>query len=66
MEDIMRMASNYGFPMVVAAYVLVRLEPVIKELQRAVNLLTLVVAKQSDIDVIEEMRQMECRKKDCL
>ncbi len=57
MEEYMKLAANYGFPMVVAGYLLVRLEPLIKELQKSINLLTLVVAKQSDVDV-EQMRQI--------
>ncbi|WP_027365056.1 YvrJ family protein [Desulfotruncus alcoholivorax] len=57
MEEIMKLAANYGFPMVVAGYLLVRLEPLIKELQKSITLLTLVVAKQSDVDV-EQMRQI--------
>ncbi|AQS60253.1 YvrJ family protein [Desulforamulus ferrireducens] len=57
MEEYMKLAANYGFPMVVAGYLLVRLEPLIKELQKSITLLTLVVAKQSDIDV-DKMRQI--------
>ncbi len=44
MEDMLRLAANYGFPMVVAGYLLVRLEPVIKELQKSITSLTVVVA----------------------
>ena len=47
MEEYMKLAANYGFPMVVAGYLLVRLEPLIKELQKSITLLTLVVARQS-------------------
>lgn len=57
MEEIMKLAANYGFPMVVAGYLLVRLEPLIKELQKSITLLTIVVAKQSDIDV-EQVQQI--------
>ncbi len=57
MEQAFQLIGNYGFPMVVAGYLLVRLEPVIKDLQKSITLLTLVVAKQSDID-IEQMRQI--------
>ena len=48
MEEMLKLAANYGFPMVVSLYVLVRLEPVIKELQKSIMLLTMVVARQSD------------------
>lgn len=57
MEELMKLAANYGFPMVVAGYLLVRLEPLIKELQKSITLLTLVVARQSDVDV-EQMRRI--------
>ena len=57
MEELMKLAANYGFPMVVAGYLLVRLEPLIKELQKSISLLTLVVARQSDVDV-EQMRRL--------
>lgn len=50
-EEMMKLSANYGFPMIVAGYLLVRLEPLIKELQKSILLLTLVVAKQSDIDL---------------
>ena len=44
--EIVGVIANYGFPMVVAGYLLVRLESVIKDLQESVSLLTLVVARQ--------------------
>lgn len=44
MEELLKLAANYGFPMVVAFYLLVRLEPIIKELQKSVTILTVVVA----------------------
>jgi len=52
-EDILKLTANYGFPMVVAGYLLVRLEPIIKDLQKSINSLTIVVAKQSGIEVEE-------------
>lgn len=48
--------ANFGFAAVVAFYVLVRLEPAIKELTRSVNLLTIVVAKSNNIDLEETKR----------
>lgn len=50
MEELFKLAANYGFPMVVAGYHLVRLEPTIKELQKSITCLTIVVARQSDMD----------------
>ncbi|WP_435050947.1 YvrJ family protein [Desulfotruncus arcticus] len=57
MEELMKLIANYGFPMVVAGFLLVRLEPLIKELQKSITLLTLVVARQSEVDV-EQMRRI--------
>ncbi|HWQ71816.1 MAG TPA: YvrJ family protein [Desulfitobacteriaceae bacterium] len=57
MEEFCRLAANYGFPMIVAGYLLVRLEPVIRELQKSITSLTIVVARQSgmDMDEIDEI-----------
>jgi hypothetical protein len=41
---------SFGFSMVVAGYLLVRLEPVIKDLQKSISLLTIVVARQGEVD----------------
>lgn len=53
MEEMFKLAANYGFPMVVAGYLLIKIEPVMKDLQRSINSLTIVVARQSGIDVEE-------------
>ena len=53
MEEMVQLAANYGFPMVVAGYLLVRLEPVIKELQKSIVSLTIVVARQSGMEFEE-------------
>ena len=55
MEELLKIFGNYGFPMAVSAYLLVRLEPLIRELQKSVALLTVVVARQGDVD-LEEAR----------
>jgi len=57
MEELLKLAANYGFPMVVAGYLLVRLEPLIRNLDKSITLLTMVVAKQSNIDV-EQVQQI--------
>ena len=49
LEEVFSLIANYGFPMVVAGYLLVRLESVIKELQESVSLLALVVARQGGV-----------------
>ncbi len=51
MEELLLSLGNYGFPMVIATYLLVRMEPLIRELQKSVTLLTVVVARQSDVDL---------------
>lgn len=53
MEELFKLASNYGFPMVVAGYLLLRLEPTIRNLQKSINLLSLIIAKQNNIDLEE-------------
>ena len=57
MEEIAKLAANYSFPMMVAGYLLVRLEPVIKELQKSITSLPIVVARQSDMEV-EEIKEI--------
>jgi len=52
-EEIFKLAANYGFPMVVAGYLLIRIEPVIKDLQKSINSLTIVVARQSGLETEE-------------
>ncbi|MFA7468530.1 MAG: YvrJ family protein [Desulfotomaculaceae bacterium] len=59
MEEMMKLAANYGFPMVVAGYLLVRLEPLIKELQKSITLLTVVVARQGGVDYEDARRLIE-------
>lgn len=53
MEEIFKLAANYGFPMVVAGYLLIKIEPVMKDLQKSINSLTIVVARQSGLDAEE-------------
>ncbi|MFW6030618.1 MAG: YvrJ family protein, partial [Halanaerobiales bacterium] len=45
----LRLASSYGFPMVVAIYLLVRIEPLIRSLTRSVDTLTMMIALQSGV-----------------
>jgi len=53
MDEIFKLVSNYGFPMVVAGYLLIRLEPIIRELQKSITVLTVVVARQGGMGVEE-------------
>ena len=62
MEELLRLASTYGFPMVVAFYLLIRLEPLIRELKESVSLLTVVVARQGGVDIEEARRIVGCGK----
>lgn len=39
--------------MVVAGYLLIRLEPVIKDFQKSINSLTIVVARQNGLEIEE-------------
>ncbi len=50
MEEFVTIVSNVGFPIAVAAYLLIRLESVIKGLQQSITSLTLVVAKQNNVN----------------
>lgn len=50
MEEFVTIVSNVGFPIAVAAYLLIRLESVIKGLQQSITSLALVVAKQNNVN----------------
>lgn len=56
LDELVTQVANYGFPAIVAAYVLVRIEPTIRELTKTVSVLTIVVAKSvgMDLDTIKE------------
>ncbi|PHJ37533.1 hypothetical protein P378_14700 [Desulforamulus profundi] len=58
MEEFFKMVSNYGFPIVVSGHLLIRLEPIIKDLQRSIDMQTLVIAKYMDVDV-DKLRQIK-------
>ncbi|MBU4515580.1 MAG: YvrJ family protein [Eubacteriales bacterium] len=59
MDDLLLVIGNYGFPMVVASYLLVRLEPCIRGLERSISLLTVVMARQGGVDVDDARRILE-------
>lgn len=61
-EEFFKLLTNYGFPMVVAGYLLVRLEPTIKELQKSIASLTIVVARQSGMYMEEVNAILNCKK----
>ena len=49
-EAITHFIGQVGFPIFVAVYVLMRLEPTINRLNDTVKVLTIITAKQSGID----------------
>ncbi|MBS3970939.1 MAG: YvrJ family protein [Clostridia bacterium] len=59
MEEFLFAASNFGFPVVVASYLLIRIEPTLKNLQKSIALLTFVIAKQSEIDIKQAQQIIE-------
>lgn len=63
-EEFFRLASNYGFPMIVATYLLLRLEPTIKSLQKSITVLTIVVAKTNNIDYNEAKKMVNGKGED--
>ena len=48
--------SQVGFPIFVAVYVLMRLEPTINKLNDTVSILTIITAKQSGVDYEQVIR----------
>ena len=59
MCDIVNFIQQVGFPIFVAVYLLIRLEPTVHKLDKTIRVLTLVIAKdngydESDIDRLEE------------
>ncbi len=46
MEQMLSYASSYGFPMVVAAYLLVRIEGRLETLAASINDLTQIIAER--------------------
>jgi hypothetical protein len=55
-DDIIKFIQAVGFPIAVAAYVLIRLEKTQAELIRAVNALTNVISRQG-FNTIDEHRK---------
>lgn len=63
MEDMVEMLAQFigqvGFPIFVAVYVLIRLEPTINRLNDTVKVLTIITAKQSGVDYDGVLREYE-------
>ncbi|GAE36452.1 YvrJ family protein [Halalkalibacter akibai] len=49
MDEIVTLISNVGFPITVASYLLIRLEPVVKDLKESISGLTLLIGKQNEV-----------------
>ena len=56
-EAIAQFIGQVGFPIFVAVYVLMRLEPTINRLNDTVKVLTIITAKQSGIDYDGVLRE---------
>ncbi|RCW44738.1 MULTISPECIES: YvrJ family protein [unclassified Halanaerobium] len=48
MEEIFKLVSTYGFPMVLSVYLLLRFEPLIKELKNSIDTLIMVTNLQHE------------------
>ena len=63
MEEIIGAVAHFigqvGFPVFVAVYVLMRLEPTINKLNDTVRILTIITAKQSGIDYDSVLREYD-------
>jgi hypothetical protein len=58
-EAIAQFIGQVGFPVFVAVYVLIRLEPTINRLNDTVKVLTIITAKQSGIDYDGVLREYD-------
>ena len=58
-EAIAQFIGQVGFPIFVAVYVLIRLEPTINKLNDTVKVLTIITAKQSGVDYDGVLREYE-------
>ena len=58
-EMLAQFIGQVGFPIFVAVYVLMRLEPTINRLNDTVKVLTIITAKQSGVDYDGVLREYE-------
>ena len=58
-EAVAQFIGQVGFPVFVAIYVLMRLEPTINKLNDTVRILTIITAKQSGIDYDGVLREYD-------
>ncbi len=57
MDSLVQLINSVGFPIFVAVYLLLRLEPTMRELQKTIAVLAIIIAKCNDIEYAE-MRRM--------
>ncbi len=58
-EAIAQFIGQVGFPIFVAVYVLIRLEPTINKLNDTIKVLTIITAKQSGVDYDGVLREYD-------
>ncbi len=58
-ETVAQFIGQVGFPVFVAVYVLMRLEPTINKLSDTIKVLTIITAKQSGIDYDGVLREYD-------
>ena len=58
-EAVAQFIGQVGFPVFVAVYVLMRLEPTINRLNDTVKVLTIITAKQSGVDYEGVLREYD-------
>jgi hypothetical protein len=58
-EAIAQFIGQVGFPIFVAVYVLIRLEPTINKLNDTMRILTIITAKQSGVDYDGVVREYD-------
>jgi len=68
MTDIVAFIQQVGFPIFVAVYLLLRLEPTVAKLDKTIRVLTIVIAKQSglteaEVVIMEKKYGINCDKR---
>lgn len=58
METAIQLINSVGFPIFVAMYLLLRLEPTMKELQKTIAVLAIIIAKCNDIEYADVRRMV--------
>lgn len=56
--ELFRVVANWGFPALVAIYLLVRFEKTLERLGKQIELNTLILARSTGLDIEEERRRI--------